>query len=74
MKKNIINLKNILLVSTAILVFTFSSCTKKFEEMNKNPMSPTGTDIGPLFNGVVSSLAWTWDEQFYLNNEIFYPE
>ena len=42
--------------------------------MNKNPMSPTGTDIGPLFNGVVSSLAWTWDEQFYLNNEIFYPE
>ena len=74
MKKNIINLKNILLVSTAILVFTFSSCTKKFEEMNKNPMSPTGTDIGPLFNGVVSSLALTWDEQFYLNNEIFYPE
>jgi len=37
-------------------------------------MSPTGTDIGPLFNGVVSSLCWTWDEQFYLNNEIFYPE
>lgn len=69
-----INIKNILLASTIILVFAFSSCTKGFEEMNKNPMSPTGTDIGPLFNGVVSSLAWTWDEQFYLNNEIFYPE
>lgn len=69
-----INIKNILLASTVILAFAFSSCTKGFEEMNKNPMSPTGTDIGPLFNGVVSSLAWTWDEQFYLNNEIFYPE
>ena len=69
-----INIKNILLASTIILVFAFSSCTKGFEEMNKNPMSPTGTDIGPLFNGVVSSLTWTWDEQFYLNNEIFYPE
>ena len=74
MKKNILNIKNILLASTVILVFAFGSCTKGFEEMNKNPMSPTGTDIGPLFNGVVSSLCWTWDEQFYLNNEIFYPE
>ena len=69
-----INIKNILLASMVILAFAFSSCTKGFEEMNKNPMSPTGTDIGPLFNGVVSSLCWTWDEQFYLNNEIFYPE
>lgn len=74
MKKNIFNIKNILLASTAFVMLTFGSCTKGFEEMNKNPMSPTGTDIGPLFNGVVSSLCWTWDEQFYLNNEIFYPE
>lgn len=74
MKKNIINFKNILLASTAVIMLAFGSCTKGFEDMNKNPMSPTGTDIGPLFNGVVSSLCWTWDEQFYLNNEIFYPE
>ena len=74
MKKNIINFKNILLASTAVVMLAFGSCTKGFEEMNKNPMSPTGTDIGPLFNGVVSSLCLTWDEQFYLNNEIFYPE
>ena len=74
MKKNIINLKKFLLASTAVLAIAFSSCDRGFEEMNKNPMSPTGTDIGPLFNGVVSSLCWTWDEQFYLNNEIFYPE
>lgn len=74
MKKNILNIKNILLVSTVIGSLFLGSCTKGFDEMNKNPMSPTGTDIGPLFNGVVSSLCWTWDEQFYLNNEIFYPE
>lgn len=74
MKKNIKNMKNILLASALALVFVFGSCTKGFEEMNKNPINPTGTDIGPLFNNVVSSLCWTWDEQFYLNNEIFYPE
>lgn len=66
------NIKNVLMIS--VLIISFASCTKGFEEMNKNPMNPTGTDIGPLFNNVVSSLCWTWDEQFYLNNEIFYPE
>ncbi|MBQ8222767.1 MAG: SusD/RagB family nutrient-binding outer membrane lipoprotein [Bacteroidales bacterium] len=74
MKKNILNIRNIFLTAAIACSVFFGSCTKGFEEMNKNPMSPTGTDIGPLFNGVVSSLCWTWDEQFYLNNEIFYPE
>lgn len=74
MKNNVLNIRNIVLASAAIIVLAFGSCTRKFEEMNKNPMVPTGTDIGPLFNGVVSSLCLTWDEQFYLNNEIFYPE
>ena len=71
MKKNI---KNILLATTAVFALAFSSCDRGFGEMNKNPMSPTGTDIGPLFNGVVSSLTWNSNEQFYLWNEIFYPE
>ena len=74
MKKNIINLRNILLATTSVLVLALGSCTKGFEEMNKNPMSPTGTDIGPLFNGVVQSLCLNSNEQFYLWNEIFYPE
>ena len=71
MKKNI---KNILLASTAVIALAFSSCDRGFGEMNKNPMSPTGTDIGPLFNGVVQSLCLNSNEQFYLWNEIFYPE
>lgn len=74
MKKNIINIKNVLLASTAVIALILGSCTKGFEDMNKNPMNPTGTDIGPLFNGVVSSLTWNSNEQFYLWNELFYAE
>ena len=74
MKKNILNFRNILLASATALALVFSSCDKGFEDMNKNPMSPTGTDIGPLFNGVISSLTWNSNEQFYLWNELFYPE
>lgn len=74
MKKNFLNLKNILLTTATIGTIFLGSCTKNFEEMNKNPMNPTGTDIGPLFNGVVNSLTWNSNEQFYLWNEVFYPE
>lgn len=59
----------ILMVSGLFL----ASCNK-FGDMNKNPQSPTGTEIGPLFNGVVASLTYNGNEMFYLDNEIFYPE
>ena len=72
MKKNIINIKNILLAATVLVGLSFSSCIP--DDMNKNQMNPTTTDIGPLFNGVVSSLVANSNEQFYLWNEIFYPE
>ena len=67
-------MKRHILILTAITGLFLISCTKGFEEMNQNPLSPTGTDIGPLFNGVVSSLTYNGDEMFYLDNEIFYPE
>ena len=51
-----------------------TACTKDFEEMNQDPFSPTGTTIEALFNGVVSSLQQSMNEQFYLQNEIWYPE
>lgn len=66
-------MKNIIIYSLAA-VLVFASCTKGFEEMNTNPITPTGTDIPSLFNGVISSLTLGWNEQFYLSNEIFYPE
>jgi hypothetical protein len=50
------------------------SCTKDFEELNKNPFQPTKTDIGPLFNTVVSSLRLGWNEQFYVHNEVLYQQ
>ena len=66
MKRNIF-----LIISTALLL---ASCTKNFEEMNQDPFSPTGTTIEALFNGVVSSMQQSMNEQFYLQNEIWDPE
>lgn len=55
-------------------MLALTSCTKKFEEMNQDPFSPTGTTVEALFNGVISSLQQPGNEIFYLHNEIFYPE
>ena len=59
-----------------ILLFglLITSCTKDFEEMNQNPFSPTGTTTEALFNGVVKAMQQNMNEQFYLQNEIWYPE
>ena len=54
------------------LLLFISACTKGFEDINRNPFSPTQTDIGPLFNTVVGSLRLGWNEQFYLHNETLY--
>lgn len=54
------------------LVFLMVSCTKNFEEINRNPFNPTQTDIGPLFNTIINSLRLGWNEQFYLHNETLY--
>ena len=62
----------ILILCAATLAF--ASCTKNFEEMNTDPFSPPGTTIEALFNGVVGSLQQSMNEQFYLQNEIWYPE
>ena len=64
--------KNILIIISAALVL--ASCTKGFEEMNQDPFSPTGTTVEALFNGVVKSMQQSMNEQFYLQNEIWYPE
>ena len=73
MRKN-----NIWIASSFILAMTIllsvSSCTKNFEEMNQNPFLPTGTTTEALFNGVVKAMQQNMNEQFYLQNEIWYPE
>ena len=65
-------MKKVLYITIVGLVLV--ACTKDFEDMNRNPFSPTGTTIEALFNGVVSSLQQSMNEQFYLQNEIWYPE
>ena len=61
----------IYLLITATL-FASVSCDKGFEDLNKNPFESIETDVGPLFNKVVSSLTMGWNEQFYVNNEALY--
>ncbi|GJM36136.1 MAG: hypothetical protein DHS20C18_51370 [Saprospiraceae bacterium] len=66
-------MKKFILYPLSVLVcLSITSCDKDFEEINQNPFSPTQTDIGPLFNKVVSDLRLGWDEQFYLHNEALY--
>jgi len=60
------------ILASFICLLFFISCEKDFEEINQNPFFPTETDIGPLFNNVVSSLRLGWNEQFYLHNEKLY--
>lgn len=63
-------MKNILYIF--LLLLTAASCTKDFEEINRDPFSPTQTSVGPLFNNVVGGLQLGWNEQFYLHNERLY--
>jgi len=59
-------------VVLVLVLLSWSSCTKDFQEINQNPFFPTQTDIGPLFNTVVQSLRLGWNEQFYMHNETLY--
>ncbi|MDB4285687.1 SusD/RagB family nutrient-binding outer membrane lipoprotein [bacterium] len=63
-------MKKTLYIFSIFILLT--SCDKGFEDINKNPFSPTTTDIGPLFNTVVNSLRLGWNEQFYMHNEKLY--
>ena len=78
MRKNNI-FRNKWIASSFLFAMTFSglfftACTKGFDDMNQNPFSPPETTVEALFNGVVSSLQQSMNEQFYLQNEIWYPE
>jgi hypothetical protein len=64
--------KNILILATISLLFT--SCRKDFTEIDTNPQGFTSASDGSLFNGVIQSLMLTWNEQFYINNEILYAQ
>lgn len=65
-------LKYICFIIASVVIF--SSCRKDFEEIDTNPQGFTTAGDGPLFNGIVQSLLPTWNEQFYINNEILYAQ
>jgi len=64
---------SIILLFFTLLPLTFS-CTKDFEEINKDPNGFTTASDGSLFNGAVQSMILTGNEQFYINNEILYKQ
>ncbi len=65
-------MRSIKIIFPFLFLFLFTACEKDFEEINQNPFDPTETEIGPLFNSVISSLQLGWNEQFYLHNEKLY--
>ena len=76
-KKNNSNMKYIKSLFGFFIVailFTQISCTKDFEEMNKNPHGFTTSSDGSLFNNIISSLRPGWNEMFYINNEVLYKQ
>lgn len=60
-------------LTIALAIFLFS-CDKDLEEINQNPHGFTTASTGALFNGVIESMIPTWNEQFYINNEILYKQ
>lgn len=65
-------LRYILFIMATVALFT--SCRKDFDEIDTNPQGFTTAGDGPLFNGIIRSLLPTWNEQFYINNEILYAQ
>ncbi|CAL1519859.1 SusD/RagB family nutrient-binding outer membrane lipoprotein [Chitinophaga sp. MM2321] len=49
------------------------ACTKDFQEINTTPGLPVTTGIGPLVNGVISTLFLKGQEQAAIHNEYYYP-
>lgn len=67
-------IKSILIAALLISTTVFHSCTKDFDEINTNPHGFTSASDGSLFNSVIKSLQPTWNEQFYIWNEILYKQ
>ncbi len=61
-------------ILTLVLIFLSSSCSKDFEDINKDPHGFTTASDGSLFNSIIESLQLGWNEQFYINNEILYKQ
>ncbi len=67
--------KSIYLFTTIFIFEIFLvSCTKDFEDINTDPHGFTTASDGSLFNSIINSLQPTWDEQFYIDNEVLYKQ
>ncbi len=55
------------------VVYIFSSCTKKFQDLNATHNAPSQTTIGPLVNNIISTLFLRGQEQASIHNDYYYP-
>lgn len=65
-------MKNSLTIILLLISGSFYSCDRGFEELNKNPLSPTIVNYEALFNELTNSLRLGWNRQLFLHNEILY--
>lgn len=73
MKKPLI-MKARYIILLLLPVILLSACRKDFDDIDTNPQGFTQASDGSLFNGIIRSLLPTWNEQFYINNEILYAQ
>ena len=55
-----------------VFIGFMQSCTKDFEEINRDPFNPTQASIPTVFNRVTSSLVLGWMEQNSIHNGYYY--
>lgn len=56
----------------SVILFSQIACDKGFSELNENPLAPTDTQDGAIFNDIVGSLRLGWNQQLFLHNEKLY--
>lgn len=66
--------KTLLIITLCILSTMLPSCRKDFEEINKNPNGFTSASDGSLFNTVLASMRYGWNEQLYVNISVLYKQ
>lgn len=68
-----LNSKKIALYKIGLAFVLFSSCTKNFQDINTTPGLPSDITIGPLLNGVLSTIFLRGQEQVSVHNDWYYP-
>jgi hypothetical protein len=67
------NIRKLTFYTLCLVTILSSSCTKNFQDINTTPGLPSDITIGPLVNGVESTLPLRGQEQVSVHNDWYYP-